>query len=402
MDAPGNGERLRDDDIAVMLAAAGGRRVLFLADSCHSGTMTRAVDGRVKALGTRIVGLPELQNDVLRAVAAENDGIAATAFEPQSMDNVVYVGATVDGRVIPEMIIGDQPRGALSWAFSRGVEGRADLDRDGAITMEELSRFLSETVRITTEGRQQPSLSLGEETRAVTLPRVTGDGFETSGGVLTIGATEQSRPVLELLASRLPNRIEIREGTDADLYWDVGKADIVSRLGDVVADGNAATAEVVSGVAMKWLFLQDLYALARARQPVEGRLRPAVGNIMEGDELEVELEPAADGHMIVFAVQADGSFILLAPDRSADPTGKDGIAHAGEPYRLRLRAGRPLGADHVVLLHSATPMTGALTFITALDGRRLEPETLASLTEVLNREVTGVGIVPVYTRAASG
>src|SRR5690606_212071 len=35
VEAPGNGERLRDDDLAAMLAAAGGRRVLFLADSCH-------------------------------------------------------------------------------------------------------------------------------------------------------------------------------------------------------------------------------------------------------------------------------------------------------------------------------------------------------------------------------
>ncbi|MEO0361518.1 MAG: caspase family protein, partial [Pseudomonadota bacterium] len=39
---PGAAERLRDNDIAMLLkSAAPGVSVLFVADSCHSGTMTR-------------------------------------------------------------------------------------------------------------------------------------------------------------------------------------------------------------------------------------------------------------------------------------------------------------------------------------------------------------------------
>ncbi|MBO6511597.1 MAG: caspase family protein, partial [Roseibium sp.] len=131
--APGNGERLRDDDIAAMLRAAGDRSVLVLADSCHSGTMTRSVDPRITRLGTRLVGLPPFENDVLRdadlhPVLSKKVG---TSEDLQQFANVVYVGATVDGQVIPELMIAGEPRGALSWSFARGVEGRADLDRDG-------------------------------------------------------------------------------------------------------------------------------------------------------------------------------------------------------------------------------------------------------------------------------
>ncbi len=172
--APGNGERLRDDDIAAMLRAAGGRSVLVLADSCHSGTMTRSVDPRITRLGTRLVGLPPFENDALRSqpLPPMLAGNAQQTGDVQDLPNVIYVGATVDGQVIPELLIAGEPRGALSWAFARGVEGRADLDRDGGISMEELNLFLKETVRVATEGRQSPSLTMSGDSRAAVLPRV--------------------------------------------------------------------------------------------------------------------------------------------------------------------------------------------------------------------------------------
>ncbi|MEM5584947.1 caspase family protein [Roseibium sp. AS2] len=401
--APGNRERLRDDDVAAMLRAAGGRSVLVLADSCHSGTMTRSIDPRITRLGTRLVGLPPLENDVLRSqephpVLADP---APDGQDVKSLANVIYVGATVDGQVIPELVIAGQPRGALSWAFARGVEGRADLDKDGGISMEELSRFLQETVRVATEGRQSPSLSIGGQTRAAVLPRVVDDILERDDGTLTITASSPAAlPVLKNLAGDHGGRLQVIEEGAADLYWDVDEGDVLTKFGDVVLRAGAANADGFGAVVSKWVFLSDLYALSRQRQPIEGRLQPSVGHIPEGSPFKVGLTSDRDGYMAVFGVEADGTLRLLAPDRRADPQGTDTTVGADLPYVLNLRAALPFGADHIVMVRSQEPMPQLVGVLTALDGRKLNTAITPGLLKLVGKSADAIGVAAVYTQPA--
>lgn len=402
--APGNGERLRDDDVAAMLRAAGGRSVLVLADSCHSGTMTRSVDPRIKRLGTRLVGLPPFENDVLRSqtphsvlVSGKSDGDE----DLQRLPNVVYVGATVDGQVIPELIIAGEPRGALSWSFARGVEGRADLDRDGGISMSELSRFLKETVRVATEGRQTPSLSIGGETRSAVLPRVNDNIWNRETDTLTLSAsTNAAVPVLNQLSQRHKGRLSVTESENSDLYWDVEAGDVLTKFGDVVLRQGAQDVDKLADVVTKWIFLADLYGLSRDLQPIEGTLLPAVGHIPEGSPLKVGLKSERDGNMTVFALEADGTLRLLAPDKKADPLGKDAILVASRPYTLNLRAAQPFGADHIVLLQSSKAMPKLVGVLSALDGQPLDANLAGSILKLIRNSVEGVGITGVYTEPA--
>jgi caspase domain-containing protein/uncharacterized protein DUF4384 len=401
--APGNGERLRDDDIAAMLRAAGERSVLILADSCHSGTMTRSVDPRIKKLGTRLVGLPPFENDVLRTQAPHSVLVSSDGLEEdlQQLPNVVYVGATVDGQVIPELIIAGEPRGALSWSFARGVEGRADLDRDGGISMSELSRFLKETVRVATEGRQTPSLSIGGETRSAVLPRVTDNIWNRESANLTLSAsTNAAVPVLNQLSQHHKGRLSVTGTGSSDLYWDVEAGDVLTKFGDVVLKQGARDADRLSDVVTKWVFLSDLYELSRDLQPIEGTLRPAVGHIPEGSPLRVGLTSEQDGYMSVFALEADGTVRLLAPDKQADPLGKDTTLTANEPYTLNLRAALPFGADHIVLVQSSEPMPKLVGVLAALDGQPLDVNLTGSLLKLIRSSADGVGITGVYTEPA--
>ncbi|MHA7772588.1 caspase family protein [Roseibium sp. M-1] len=405
LNAPGNGERLRDDDIAAMLLAAGGRSVLVLADSCHSGTMTRSIDPRIKRLGTRLVGLPPFENDVLRSsplppflAKVEAD---TSATDMQELPNVVYVGATVDGQVIPELQIAGEPRGALSWAFARGVEGRADLDKDGGISMEELSLFLRETVRIATEGRQSPSLSVGGDTRSAVLPRVNNQMWERDGGVLTLAAsTETAGPVLQKLAAGQDGRLKVINDGTADLFWDIEEGDVLTKFGDVVLKGRAVNADGFAAVVSKWLFLSDLYALSLERQPIEGNLQPSVGHIPEGSPFKVGLTSESAGNMVVIALEADGTLRLLAPDRKADPLGKDTTISAAKPYILNLRAALPFGADHIVMLRSSEPMPQLVGVLSALDGQPLSADLMPKLLQLIDQSAEGIGIAGVYTQPA--
>ncbi|PVB63573.1 caspase family protein [Labrenzia sp. 011] len=401
--APGNGERLRDDDVAAMLRAAGGRSVLVLADSCHSGTMTRSIDPRIKRLGTRLVGLPPFENDVLRSspLPAALAQSGADGEDLQELDNVIYVGATVDGQVIPELLIAGEPRGALSWAFARGVEGRADLDRDGGISMTELSRFLKETVRVATEGRQAPSLSIGGETRAAVLPRVDGAIFDRGASELTLAASsEAANPVLERLAQQHEGHVKVMGEGGADLFWDVEEGDVLTKFGDVVLQDGAGNADRFSEVVTKWVFLSDLYGLSRNLRPIEGKLQPAVGHISEGSPFKVGLTSEQTGYMAVFALEADGTVRLLAPDKAADPLGKDTSVEAGDPYVLNLRAALPFGADHIVMVRSSSPMPRLVGVLSALDGRPLNAGLLPNLLKLIGDSADAIGIAAVYTEPA--
>lgn len=401
--APGNGERLRDDDVAAMLRAAGGRSVLVLADSCHSGTMTRSIDPRIKRLGTRLVGLPPFENDVLRSqplppmlAKAAPDG-----KDLEELPNVIYVGATVDGQVIPELVIAGKPRGALSWAFARGVEGRADLDRDGGISMEELSRFLQETVRVATEGRQSPSLSIGGGTRAAVLPRVEDDLLAREDSTLSLSAsTTTAIPVLNSLAADHQGRLQVLEDGQADLFWDIEEGDVLTKFGDVVLRADARNADSFGAVVSKWVFLSDLYALSRQRQPIEGRLQPSVGHIPEGSPFKVGLTSDQDGFMAVFGLEADGTLRLLAPDRKADPQGLDTSIEAARPYVLNLRAALPFGADHIVMVRSAEPMPQLVGVLGALDGHKIDTATMPGLLKLIGQSAVAIGIAGVYTEPA--
>ena len=401
--APGNGERLRDDDLAAMLRAAGDRNVLILADSCHSGTMTRSIDPRITRLGTRLVGLPPFEGDVLRdrephPVLSGSDSVDK---DLEQLPNVIYVGATVDGQVIPELMIAGEPRGALSWSFARGVEGRADLDRDGGISMEELTRFLQETVRVATEGRQTPSLLVGGNTRSAILPRVNEDILAEGSGELTVSAsTSTAIPVLNILSQQHGGRMKVLTDGNADLYWDVEKGDVLTKFGDVVLRNKAANADSFADVVTKWIFLSDLYDLSRKLQPIEGTLQPAVGHIPEGSPFRVGLRSDQDGHMAVFALEADGTMRLLAPDKEADPLGRDTSLAADQPYVLNLRAALPFGADHIVMVRSSDPMPQLVSVLSALDGQQLGAKLAQKLVELIDKSGDGLGIAGVYTEPA--
>ncbi len=401
--APGNGERLRDDDLAAMLRAAGNRSVLVLADSCHSGTMTRSIDPRIVRLGTRLVGLPPFENDLLRSQAPHPllKDARSNGSDLQELANVIYVGATVDGQVIPELMIAGEPRGALSWSFARGVEGRADLDRDGGISMEELTRFLKETVRVATEGRQTPSLTIGGSTRAAVLPRVQDNILERGAAELTISAsTDVAIPVLDNLSRFHGGALKVVNTGNADLYWDVEEGDVLTKFGDVVLRKKAGNADRFGDVVAKWLFLSELYALSRERKPVEGTLAPAVGHIPEGSPLKVGLTSDESGYMAVFALEADGTMRLLAPDKRADPLGQDTKLEADAPYVLNLRAALPFGADHIVLIRSGKPMPRLVGVLSAMEGKPLDPALSPNLLKLIGQSAGAVGITGVYTEPA--
>ncbi len=148
---PASGERIRDNEIAALIALAPQAEVILISDSCHSGTVSREI---APVLGYRYYRTDgTLADDPLPPPPPRPSG------EEEMVDLALYMGAVPDDQQVPEFLIDGQPRGALSHAFADGLRGLADADSDGRITAGEMERFVRAEVREVTRGLQRPQIA---------------------------------------------------------------------------------------------------------------------------------------------------------------------------------------------------------------------------------------------------
>ena len=76
-------------------------------------------------------------------------------------------------KLVPEVTIEGKKRGALSRAFSRAVEGRADKDGDGEVSEFELLGYIVPAVHALAESQQTPQV-LPLHARSVALVTLRG------------------------------------------------------------------------------------------------------------------------------------------------------------------------------------------------------------------------------------
>jgi hypothetical protein len=76
-------------------------------------------------------------------------------------ENLVFFGAVPEELAVQEVLIEGRPRGALSSAFARAVEGLADKNGDALLTAQELMMQVPEMVRVLSENRQTPRIAAG-------------------------------------------------------------------------------------------------------------------------------------------------------------------------------------------------------------------------------------------------
>lgn len=151
--APGNYERIVDDEINGMLSSAPTDRVIILVtDACHSGTMTRSFGGQNRRKVRAAVHGP-IVNDQLPPPDP-----ALARMQLADLPHVAALGAVQDGQLAPEVMLDDSVRGALSWSFAKSIRGTADLNADGVVRGDELVAYMRKSIHIVTDGQQQPSL----------------------------------------------------------------------------------------------------------------------------------------------------------------------------------------------------------------------------------------------------
>ena len=167
---------------------AKGAKVIFVADTCHGGGMARDIDPRAQEMSFRQVPRYTLLVDELKPVTEANDPRSELDF-----DRTAFLAAVDRHSKAPEVRIPgiDGLRGALSYAISRALEGNADADRDGKVTLKELFENVRQVVYQLSDQRQNvvtmTSLSQSPEknvvfglTRGISLVHAPSDGGSPS------------------------------------------------------------------------------------------------------------------------------------------------------------------------------------------------------------------------------
>ena len=361
----GSRERIFDDELNQWFDEAGerGLRVIFVADSCHSGTLTRGVDPRAPDVKVR-TGQYAITGDMLELDISK----ASTGADDLPAEHVIFLAAGQEHEKVPELVLPDssgQARGALSYMFARALEGEADTDRDGHLRLSELQSFIRNNVRRVSNSRQTPNLLSGIPDDPVLVDLA----FSASSSLPDVSPARPDAALRLALVSpgspvpHVPADVQIVDFSDKpDLIWDRDRREVITVPGDIVAYGVADTE--IGTVIATWKAVKQIGNIT-IRDSLSIRVDPHDGYHRDGDLINVSIGGMTGSYFTLIGLSGNGTVHYLYPlpeDGPAIPTTK--------PFELPLKITPPFGIDHIVAVTSRTQRDGLNMALAGLDGTR--------------------------------
>lgn len=397
-------------------------KILMVVDSCHSGTMHRAIDPRSFAFTARLAFRGSAERAIelvarpgprLPPIAGRGDLAGPDAARTELLPNLIYVGAAQDDQLALETDLpreGSPRRGVLTYALEQGLRGpgsdpghlAADVDGDGHVSILELASYLGGQVRMLSAQRQESATEFPDRWLELPLfeelppPRPGGDDGLPAVSVVDPG---EARPQP---AESDPWRVS-PSSDEADFQWNLAQGSVVRRTGDVVATGVKGAA-AFAGVMDKWRAIAALTPLV-SEIALRLMLDPSGEDYIypEGTPIRLRLAPprrgtrsAAARYATVLDLASDGTVQLLYPLAS------DGIGRLpgdGTLTVLDSKVVPPFGTDHVVVVTTPTEPAALRALARSLDGRRGASALIGAVRSTL-RDARGAGslsIAELYT-----
>ena len=388
---PGTRERILDDEVFEWMQDADKKevKVIFVADSCHSGGMERSASAA--GVKFRKMTVPTIAADQLQLPPPEISKLTEDDFE-----NVTFVGAVAEDKLTPEVTIEGKKRGALSWAVARALEGRADKNGDGQLNELELLSYIVPVVHTLVESQQTPTV-LPLKARSVPLvtlreartPNPAAPGADDLKLKLAIdggdGAALADLSIVSVVADK----------TQADLVWSVPRGTVEHVVGGVVAENVDAAS--IKGVVSKWAALKWLNQQA-ALAPGPAVLTSGNQRYAVGDHVKIELQGAKYPHLTLFNLPPDGHVEFFIPDpNKPDEATKD---WSREPIDEEFKVDKPpYGAEHMVAIFSKDELPDLHAALASMT----TPERAQALRPMLEQALSGkdvqIGVIDIYTGA---
>lgn len=392
---PGTRERLVDDELYQWFREANDRglEMLFVADACHSGTLTRGVDPR--AGGGRVrysaytISDDELDLDLSTPTSASTGG--------EDLPRLTFLAAGQENQKVPEVDLLDTqghpaPRGALSWAFARALEGQADQNGDARLTRDEINRFVRANVRAIAEARQTPNLLPMTDEGRVVLPAVAATRSATlavrwpEARVRILASDERSAVAL---AGELTGMTRVDDSKDADLILDIRARQAISGQGDVLARDLSRPA--LQTVIDKWSGLEKL-KFERLGDRLTMRVLPNDGTHRQGEEMAFEIDDIRLPYLVFFSLSGDGTLNFHYP-LPEDPE----TVPKGRPVSVSFKVTPPFGADHIIAVASDQSLGELTALLRSLDGNHAPRPAVEAVIAVLRQGNRQLGIQGLYT-----
>jgi hypothetical protein len=389
-----NAERLLDDEAQTLWRDVAERNtVIFLADSCHSGGMTRSIDPRAEDQVTfRTVSTYDIMGEI-----PKGDAIAPTPTNLE-VPHVVFLSGAEQHELVPEVAIGGRFFGALSYAFARALSGEADENKDGIITGSELSKHVLRTVRTYSDSSQHPN---------VRWPHAdVRFGMRPESPLLYLGSHPRPAPDLptnqvrfiirgmprdraEQVGGTLKQAIVVQPPQSADFIWDAATGDVIDQHGSQTTKGvQVADLQSIVDRTQTLTVLRKLVANSgldmRLLQRGESADAPPTAasdrRYREGEEVTTVVRGLKHKHYVLFNIAGDGTVQFL-DDRSDLRPGAD--------VSVRVRVSPPFGADHAIIINAVRPLTDWVNLLRRIDKRRAS----RAVSDALERETPGPDIL---------
>lgn len=344
---------------------ARGAHLVFVADTCYGGGMTRDIDPRAQQMSFRHVPAFKLTEDQLQPVSTAADD-AATEFD---FRRTAFLAAVDNKTMAPEVEIPGIPglRGALSYAVARAIEGGADY-ADGRTTVRGLFGAVRQVVYQLSNERQNivtTAPASEDPNTAVVFEMVRSVTIGTPQA--TAGAPVPLRSEAAPARDERPIKIAALDGNKAslaalkqqqapfkivtpveypDLTWDPASHDVIA-WGDVVAYG--VDPADLPNVIDRTMAIRDLKLIAD-RAPQAIKVTPDDGLHHDASLVHVEISNVAGRSLILFNIASDGTVEMLYP------VGADPHVVQTPDYAFPVRVRKPFGSDQLVAITSQMPM----------------------------------------------
>jgi hypothetical protein len=355
---------------------AKGVDVLVVMDSCYGGHMRAAAEAEQ-------IKVRSLSGDVDDAIHDGFVGIPMSQREARAdvkeLTHVTFFAGATETSTVPEMSGIDSTdrkavRGALSYFVARSIEGIAS--GDGKVTRERLFKFLAPNVRQATDGRQfidfeprvestealQKSVFVVDEITPAEPPK---PGPAPKRPVTApLAAESKDDPVRVAVANGAPADFSTiqkarapfvkAEPADADLVWDVGHSNALSR-GDLVMGQVDGT--VLGNVIDRTWAVRELKKLSASRI-IDVKMGEDGRSYTLGDHPQLVVSDIRDSYLTVVNIAADGTVQLLFPFYAGH---NPHITTDRWSYMPAVDA--PFGTDYTVAIATSGPAADLLAWL---------------------------------------
>ncbi len=328
-----------------------GADILFIADTCHGGGLTRRpmrMDLSVKYRGG--LNLP----DSAEPLANEYSSAADAALPQDSFPHLTFLAAADSFTKAPEVQIDGKPRGALSYVAARAIEGKAGSN-EGVLTRGALFGYALQQVLhhsnaqvIFTQPRQGLTRAVW---RTAAGPVVEEPEPLPAVAPVRVAVENGDAAAVSAAAKRVYPFVTVLDKQSADIVWDASTREAFVRGGDLLAkDVGAAD---IPGVVDRFQASALLARLSDDR-PQTFRLLPGyqLHHKSETERLSLEADNVLGKYLIAFNIAGNGIVQYLFPA----PTDRPQVTDEG--WRVEgIEVKEPFGSDQVVVVVSPTRLT---------------------------------------------